>query len=166
MKITVKRGDITGETVDAIVNPSNSYGVMGGGVAWVIKKKGGQGIEDGAVAKAPIPIGSAVLTTGGSLSAKHVIHATTMMEPAQRIGVENVKKATVAALECASRNGIKTIAFPGMGTGVGGVDLEEAASAMVEVIRNFPDSTIVEVILIGYEREMHEAFQNSVGQNE
>jgi O-acetyl-ADP-ribose deacetylase (regulator of RNase III) len=162
MKITVRRGDITEEPVDAIVNPSNSHGIMGGGVAWVIKKKGRQEIEDEAVKQAPIPVGSAALTTGGSLRAKHVIHATTMTEPAQRIGVENVKKATVAALECAARNGLKSIAFPGMGTGVGGVDPGEAAEAMVEVIRNFSDSTIEEVLLIGYEEEMYKAFAGAV----
>ena len=166
MDITVKRGDITTEAVDAVVNPSNSHGVMGGGVAWVIKKKGGQLIEDEAVENAPIPIGSAVLTTGGSLLARHVIHATTMKEPAQRIGVENVRKATAAALLCASSNGIKSIAFPGMGTGVGGVGPAEAAQAMVEVIRNFSDSSIEEVVLVGYEAEMYEAFKRSVGEHD
>lgn len=163
MDITVKRGDITTEDVDAIVNPSNSYGIMGGGVAWVIKKKGGQEIEDEAVAKAPIPVGTAVLTTGGTLKAKHVIHATTMEEPAKRIGIGNVRKATEAALLCASQNNIKTIAFPGMGTGVGGVDPQEAAEAMVEVIKNYSDSDIEEVVLVGYEAKMHEAFQTSAG---
>jgi O-acetyl-ADP-ribose deacetylase (regulator of RNase III) len=164
MHITARRKDITEVSADAIVNPSNSYGVMGGGVAWVIKKKGGQEIEDEAVAQAPIGVGSAVLTTGGSLKAKHVIHATTMTEPAQRIGTENVKKATRAALECAAQNGLKSVAFPGMGTGVGGVGLGDAAGAMVEVIRNFStsDSTIREVILIGYEKEMYEAFKKAV----
>ncbi len=164
MKITVKRGDITEVACDAIVNPSNSYGVMGGGVAWTIKKKGGQKIEDEAAAHAPIPVGSAALTTGGSLKAKHVIHATTMTEPAQRIDIENVKRATSAALFCAAQNGLKTIAFPGMGTGVGGVDLKDAAGAMVEVIRDFStsDSTIEEVVLVGYEKKMHEAFKKAL----
>ncbi len=162
MKITVKRGDICEEDVDAIVNPSNSHGVMGGGVAWVIKRKGGQAIEDEAVRQAPIPVGSAALTTGGSLNAKHVIHATTMTEPAQKIGVDNVRRATAAALKCAARHGLKSIAFPGMGTGVGGVDLEEAAGAMVKVIRDFSSGTIEEVILIGYEKEMYGAFLDAV----
>jgi O-acetyl-ADP-ribose deacetylase (regulator of RNase III) len=164
MKITLKRGDITEESADAIVTPSNSYGLMGGGVAWVIKKKGGQKIEAEAVERAPIGVGSAALTTGGRLKARHVIHATTMTEPAQRIGTENVMKATLAALECAAQNGLKSIAFPGMGTGVGGVGLEDAAGAMVEVIRNFStsDSTIKEVLLIGYEKEMYGAFKKAV----
>ncbi|MEE9564367.1 MAG: macro domain-containing protein, partial [Candidatus Hydrothermarchaeaceae archaeon] len=84
--------------------------------------------------------------------------------PAQRIGIENVTKATAAALECAARNGLKSIVFPGMGTGVGGVDPGEAAGAMVEVIRNFSDSnsTIEEVVLIGYEEEMYKAFVGAV----
>ena len=165
MELTVKRGDITEEVVDAIVNPSNSHGVMGGGVAWVIKKKGGQEIEDEAVKQALVPVGSAVLTTGGSLKAKHVIHATTMTEPAQRIDVDNVRRATATALECAERNGLKSIAFPGMGTGVGGVRPGEAARAMVEVIRGFAgkSSSIESVILIGYEEEMYAAMLQAVG---
>jgi O-acetyl-ADP-ribose deacetylase (regulator of RNase III) len=83
-----------------------------------------------------------------------------MTEPAQRIGVENVKKATAAALECAADNGLKSIAAPGMGTGVGGVNPEEAASAMVQVIRSFSESnsTIEEVVLIGFEEKMYNAF--------
>ncbi len=165
MELTVKRGDITEEVVDAIVNPSNSHGVMGGGVAWVIKKKGGQEIEDEAVKQALIPVGSAVLTTGGNLKAKHVIHATTMTEPAQRIGVDNVRRATAAALECAERNGLKSIAFPGMGTGVGGVRPGEAARAMVEEIQGFSEkiSALAEVVLIGYEEEMYAAMLQAVG---
>lgn len=164
MKITVKRGDITDEAVDAIVNPSNSYGVMGGGASWMIKMKGGQKIEDEAVKAAPIPVGSAVLTTGGLLTSGHVIHATTMSEPAQSIDVENVRKATFAALNCAARHGLKSIAFPGMGTGVGGVDLNDAARVMVKEIRSFKDSSIGVIVLVGYEEKMYDAFKDAVNQ--
>lgn len=164
-EILVKRGDLTEEDVDAIVNPSNSYGVMGGGVAWAIKKKGESTIEREAMEKAPIDLGNAALTTGGNLKAKHVIHATTMPRPAMRIGVENVKKATRAALKCAYDNGIKSIAFPGMGTGVGGVDKGEAARSMVEAIKEFLDECggLKKIVLIGYEEEMYRAFEGVVG---
>jgi len=81
IKITIEQGDITTLEVDAIINPANSYGYMGGGVAGAIKEIGGQEIETEAVAKAPIPIGSAVITTAGSLKAKHIIHAPTMEQP-------------------------------------------------------------------------------------
>ena len=157
--IKVKKGDITEEEVEAIVNPSNSYGYMGGGVAFAIKKKGGEEIEKEAIAKSPIPVGKAVVTTAGSLKAKHVIHASTMEKPAQRISLENVAKATRAALECAVKNKIKTIAFPGMGTGVGGVDKKQAARVMMEEIKKFPE---LEVILVAFDDELYEAFKEAL----
>ena len=91
-------GDLTEMDAEAIVNPANSLGVMGGGVALAIRRKGGREIEEEARAKAPIHVGSAVLTTGGRLKARHVIHAPTMAMPAERIGIENVALATRAAL--------------------------------------------------------------------
>ena len=70
-------GDLTEMDAEAIVNPANSRGVMGGGVALAIRRKGGRELEDKAKAKAPIPVGSAVLTTGGRLTARPVIPAPT-----------------------------------------------------------------------------------------
>ena len=159
IKITIKKGDITQLDVDAIVNAANSYGYMGGGVAGAIKRKGGLEIEQEAVSKAPIPIGSAVITTAGSLKAKHVIHAPTMEQPASLIDVGNVKEATKAALECADENSLKKIAIPGMGTGVGGVPKDKAAEAILGVIVNFEPSSLEEVILIDIGDEMVKAFE-------
>ena len=90
MSIVVKRGDITQLSCDAIVNPANSFGYMGGGVAGAIKRIGGNEIEREAVSKAPIRVGSAIATTAGTLPCKYVIHAPTMKQPAMRINVNNV----------------------------------------------------------------------------
>src|SRR3989344_1738143 len=76
--ISVIKADITSLEVDAIVNAANNKLLMGGGVAGVIKKKGGQGIEDEAVKKGPIEIGASVATKAGKLTCKHVIHSATM----------------------------------------------------------------------------------------
>lgn len=154
MKITIKPGDITEQEVDAIVNAANSYGYMGGGVAGAIKRIGGQEIEIEAVSKAPIPIGSAVITTAGRLKCRYVIHAPTMEQPASLIDVNNVKEATRAALECADENNLKIIAMPGLGTGVGGVPRDKAAKAMLETIINFEEKNIKEAILIDKNKEM------------
>ncbi|MBW2983871.1 macro domain-containing protein [Candidatus Woesearchaeota archaeon] len=158
MKITIKQGDITTIEVDALVNAANSYGYMGGGVAGAIKSVGGQEIEAEAVSQAPIPIGHAVITTAGSLKARHVIHAPTMEQPAQLTDIGNIKEATRAALECAERNNLKRIAIPGMGTGVGRVPKDKAAQAMVEVIRSFEAHSLEEVILIDRGEEMVKEF--------
>ena len=135
MQIHVAKGDLVDLPVDALVNPANSLGLMLGGVAGALKEVGGQEIEDEARASAPIAVGAAVVTTGGALFAKHVIHAPTMEAPGMKIGVENVRRATRAALIAAARSEFQTIALPGMGTGVGGVAIDEAARAMVDELR-------------------------------
>ena len=162
MKILVKQGDITTIKVDAIVNAANSYGYMGGGVAGAIKSVGGIEIEQEAVSQAPMPIGHAVITTAGALKAKHVIHAPTMEQPAQLTDIGRIKEATRAALECADRNNLKTIAIPGMGTGVGRVPKDKAASAMVSVIKSFEAHSLEEVILIDMGNEMVKEFERAL----
>ncbi len=161
MEVFLIKGDITEVECDAIVNPSNSYGYMGGGVALAIKKKGGEIIEKEAVEKAPIPVGKAVATTAGNLKAKYVIHASTMEKPAEKIGIDNVLKATEAALKLALELKIKCIAFPGMGTGVGGVKKEDAAEAMISVFERFKESDI-KVVLVAFDEELYEAFRNAL----
>lgn len=165
VRIILAKGDITSLGCDAIVNPANSRGYMGGGVALAIKQAGGDIIEEQAVAKAPIPVGSAVSTTGGRLPAGFVIHAPTMEEPAQAINVENVIKATHAALDIGVRLGAKSIAFPGMGTGVGGVNKGEAAEAMVSTIDKYlkerlgPNAALEKIILNAFDDELFMEFR-------
>ncbi|HLD04811.1 MAG TPA: macro domain-containing protein [Candidatus Nanoarchaeia archaeon] len=162
VNITVRKGSITTLDVDAIVNPANSYGEMGGGVAWVIKNVGGAVIEEEAMTQARFHIGAAVLTTGGELVARHVIHTPTMEEPAEKTNLFNIQQAVEAALELAEKEEFTKIAFPGMGTGVGGVDKKEAAKTMVGAIRNFPLNSVKEVVLVGKEDEMVKAFQKAL----
>jgi O-acetyl-ADP-ribose deacetylase (regulator of RNase III) len=157
MVIIAQKGDITSISCDAIVNPANSYGYMGGGVAGAIKRVGGLDIEKEAIAKAPINVGNAVSTTAGSLPCKYVIHAPTMKQPAMRIGVDNVKLATKAALLLGEEMGIKCIAIPGMGTGVGGVSYSDAAEAMVTIAKSFEDK-FEKIILIDRNDGMIESF--------
>ncbi|MGB4362715.1 MAG: macro domain-containing protein [Methanothermobacter tenebrarum] len=160
-EIRLKKGDITNIKADAIVNPANSYGLMGGGVALSIKEKGGADIEREATSKAPILVGEAIATTAGELKAKYVIHAPTMEEPAQPSNIRAIKKATLAALKKASELGISSIAFPGMGTGVGGVPKDKAAQAMMEAIKEF-SGEIEKILLIAYNQEMYDAFKNAM----
>src|SRR5687767_426537 len=76
--VRVVQADITTLAVDAIVNAANSQLWMGGGVAGAIKRAGGEEIEREAVARGPIEVGEAILTSGGRLPARYVIHAATM----------------------------------------------------------------------------------------
>ncbi len=154
MKIEVLKGSILEVDADAIVNPANSRGLMGGGVAGVIKRFGGEEIEKEATEKAPIPIGSAVLTTAGKLKFKGIIHSPTMEEPAMATTEEKVRKAVRAALELAEKECFKVIAFPGMGTGVGRLPKDVAARAMMEEIKNFKGKCLEKVILVDIDEEM------------
>ena len=162
LRLRLVEGDLTGLSVDAIVNPANSYGMMGGGVAGAILKKGGEEIEKEAVKKAPIPIGKAVTTSAGKLPCKFIIHAPTMTRPAEITNLKHVKKATQAALECADLAGLKQVAFPGMGTGVGRVDPEAAAQAMVEVVQSFQPKALQEIIFVAFGEELKQAFKKAL----
>ena len=157
-EIIVKKGSITTLEVDAIVNPANSFGFMGGGVAGVIKKVGGRVIEDEAIQQAPIQVGEAVVTCSGDLVCNRVIHAPTMHNPGEATDSHKVMCAVKAALELADDSGFKSLAMPGMGTGVGGLDKSEAARVMVKTIKGTEFRNLKKIILIDIDDEMVEAF--------
>src|SRR3954469_9477940 len=88
MQIHLAKTDITTLAVDAVVNPANSLGIMGGGVAGALSRRGGPTIQREAMSLAPIAVGAAVVTNAGQLHAKRVIHAPTMEQPGTKVGVE------------------------------------------------------------------------------
>ncbi len=167
VEITALTGDITKQETDAVVNPANTWMIMGGGAAGAIKRAGGQEIEDEAVKHAPVPVGKAIATGGGKLKAKNVIHAPTMKRPAMRINVENVRLAVKAALELADSKGIRSLAFPGIGTGVGGVGLEEAAGAMVEETKKHVDkgTSLKRIFFVGFRDNLTQAFSAAISKS-
>lgn len=167
--ISVIQGSILEVETDAIVNAANSHGIMGGGVAGVIKRAAGQSVEVEARQQAPIVVGEAALTSGGRTKFKSIIHAPTMTEPATRIPPQNVAMATRAALKLADDQAFQSIAIPGMGTGVGGVHHADAAGLMVKEIRGFSPHTLKSVILVDVDPMMIQAWQaclNETIQNE
>lgn len=135
MQVHVARAELWTLPVDAIVNPANSLGIMGGGIGGLLRRQGGDAIQQAAMQAAPIAVGAAIVTTAGQLPARHVIHVPTMEEPGMKIGAENVRRAARAALIAADRNSFKVIAMPGIGTDLGEVPVDEAARAIVEEIR-------------------------------
>ncbi|MBN1645808.1 macro domain-containing protein [Candidatus Woesearchaeota archaeon] len=162
MDITVHKGSITQLEVDAIVNPSNSLGYMGGGVAEVIKKVGGDIIEEEAVAQAPNHVGCAITTSAGTLKCKAVIHASTMENPAEKIPLDHIRAAIVAALDCAEYNGFSCIAMPGLGTGVGGIPKLDAAGEMITAIRQFENHELIDVILVDVDDDVVDAWRKAL----
>lgn len=162
MQVRVEKTTITDVSVDAVVNPANSRGVMRTGIAEALRRRGGDQIQSEAMNAAPIAVGAALVTKGGSLPSKHVIHAPTMAEPGLKIGAEHIRRAARAALIAADANSFHAVAFPSMGTDVGGVEANEAARAIVEEIRahkrNFPET----VLLVDPSDEMIQAFEEAL----
>src|ERR1051325_11465958 len=78
MQLEVVEGDIAALEVDAVANAANDHLWMGAGVAGALKRAGGEEIEREAVAKGPVPLGTAVATSAGRLRAKHVLHGAVM----------------------------------------------------------------------------------------
>ena len=162
MEVHFLVGDITKLEVDAIVNPANSEGEMGGGVAATIKKSGGKKIEKEAMALAPIPLGNAVVTSAGKLKCEYLIHAPTMMVPFQRTSAEKIFSAVTAALQVSTELSIGKLAIPGMGTGTGRVPIDEATKAIADAIRRFTtlSTTISEIIFVDKNKELVQAMEN------
>src|SRR5262245_8294584 len=131
MQVHVAGAGVWTLPVDAVVNPANSLGIMGGGVG----RPGGDVCRQAAMLPTPIAVGAALATTAGQLPAKNVIHVPPMEEPGRKIGDDNVRRAARAPLIAPDRNNFKVIAIPGIGTDLGDVPMDEAARAIVEEIR-------------------------------
>ena len=158
--IRILEGDICDRDVDGIVNAANNQLWMGGGVAGAIKRRGGRDIESEAIAEGPIPIGESVATGAGDLKAKHVIHAA-VMGADLATDADNIRRATLSALALADRLGLRSIAFPALGTGVGGFPLDECARIMRQAVIDHASKgtavSTVEFVLFG--RGARKAFE-------
>ena len=166
-EITLHQGDITHLTTDAIVNAANSHLWMGAGVAGAIKRAGGGEIEREAVSKGPIPVGEAVVTGAGQLKARYVIHAAAMGQDL-RTDAEKIRVATVNSLKRADELGLRSIAFPALGTGVGGFSYRQAAEVMIEAIRQYlvGQTVLEEVVVALYGQCAYEAFAAELARQE
>ncbi len=157
MRIDLFEGDITTLDVDAIVNAANNRLVMGAGVAGAIKRRGGQAIENEAVKKGPIPVGEAAVTGAGKLKARYVIHAAVMAMDFET-DAKKIRDATRNTLQRARELGIRSIAFPALGTGVGGFPLEECARIMLEEVRR-GGAGLERVVFALFGKEAYQAFE-------
>ncbi len=158
LRVRVVQGDIAEQAVDAVVNAANNALWMGAGVAGALRRRGGAGIEAEAMAQGPIPVGEAVVTGGGALPARHVIHAAVMGQDLTT-DAEKIRRATTNALARAEELGAQSVAFPALGTGVGGFPLEEAARIIVQQARPRWVDTDREVVLVAWDAAARRAFE-------
>jgi len=163
IKIEVHHGDITQLELDAVVNAANNRLWMGGGVAGALKRAGGQEIEAEAVKKGPIPIGEATVTGAGKLKARYIIHAAVMGQDL-RTDTTKIRQATRNSLLRADELGIKSIAFPALGTGVGGFPLDECARIMLSELHQYAaqETRLEKVVFALFDQSAYQAFQQEL----
>lgn len=145
-KIVIQQGDLTDMDTDAIVNAANNDLHLGAGVAGAIRRKGGEEIQRECDAIGSIPVGYAAITGGGKLKARHVIHAASMQLGGGTTAA-NLRTSVAHSLRIAAERGLKTIAFPAVGTGIAGFPLDECATIMLqEAAQHLKSETSLEKI--------------------
>jgi O-acetyl-ADP-ribose deacetylase len=166
-RITLARGDITEQNVDAVVNAANSSLLGGGGVDGAIHRKGGPAILEACKevrrTRFPdgLPTGQAVATTAGELPSRWVIHTVGPVydrvdQPARLLAACHAE-----ALHVADELGAKTVAFPAISTGVFGYPVEEAASVAVDAVRD-AHTLVDEVRFVLFDDAAFDAFQRAL----
>ncbi|MBN3032820.1 MAG: O-acetyl-ADP-ribose deacetylase [Candidatus Saganbacteria bacterium] len=176
-ELVLLEGDITEQKVDAIVNAANSSLMGGGGVDGAIHRAGGPKILEECkayVAKhGRLPTGQAMITTGGDLPARHVIHTVGPVYR-ERQGVAGrsrdeqgklLSSCYLESLKLAAEKGLRTVAFPSISTGAYRYPLNEAAPIAVKAVKDFlaQVSSVGEVRFVLFNKETYEAYVNAAG---
>jgi O-acetyl-ADP-ribose deacetylase (regulator of RNase III) len=140
-KIEVVGGDLTRDGSDAIVNAANSSLMGGGGVDGAIHRAGGPEILEECKAivarQGRLPTGQAVITTAGSMPAKHVIHTVGPVYSGKGRDAELLASCHSESLKLAAGNGLSSVAFPAISCGVYGYPLAEAAPVALGAVARF-----------------------------
>ena len=140
--LSLTQGDITKAQVDAIVNAANSELIGGGGVDGAIRRAGGDEIEQACAEirrrEGGCPTGKAVITPGGNLNAKYVIHTVGPVWEGGNSGEpELLASCYQESLRLTADNGIQSIAFPSISTGIYGYRIEKAAVVALTAVKDF-----------------------------
>ena len=159
--LELAEGDITELDTDAIA--ANSSLILGAGVAGAIRAKGGPAIQHECDKIGSCPVGGAVITRGGNLKARHVIHA---VGPRKGEGneEEKLRNATLNSLKVADENGLKSIGFPAISTGVFGFPIERCAEIMLSATIDYlqGETGLVRVVFCLYGQEAFGVFEGVI----
>ncbi|MCL6732092.1 O-acetyl-ADP-ribose deacetylase [Streptomyces neyagawaensis] len=166
--ITLVQGDITQQSVDAIVNAANSSLLGGGGVDGAIHRRGGPAIlEDCRRLRAShygkgLPTGQAVATTAGALDARWVIHTVGPVHSQSLDRSALLASCYRESLRVADELGARTVAFPAVSAGIYGWPMDDAARIAVETVRS-TETAVEEVRFVLFDERAYEAFASQVG---
>jgi O-acetyl-ADP-ribose deacetylase (regulator of RNase III) len=145
-KIVLQQGDLIEMDVDAIVNAANNDLQLGGGLAGVIRRKCGEAVQRECNEIGTIPVGGAAITTAGKIKARFIIHAASM-QLGGHTTTRALRASTAHSLRIAAEKGLRTVAFPAIGTGIGGFPLSECAAIMLqEAVTHLKGPTTIEKI--------------------
>jgi O-acetyl-ADP-ribose deacetylase (regulator of RNase III) len=162
-RLRIVEGDITLLAVEAVVNAANKQLRLGGGVAGAIRARGGPSIQEECDRLAPIEVGEAVITGGGNLKARYVIHA---VGPVNGEGDEEAKltRATLNSLRIAADRKIRSLAFPAISTGIYGFPLPECSRIMLQVGLDFLEKNSFprEIVFCLYGTEAYDTFRKTL----
>ncbi len=158
--LELTQGDITDLETDAIVNAANSALQLGGGVAGAIRRKGGPKVQEECNKIGGTYVGGAVITTGGNLKAKYVIHAVGPRRGEEHED-EKLKDAALNSLILADRNDLKSIAFPAISTGIFGFPKDRCATIMLSTTIAYLEgpTRLEKVVYCLYDQKTFEIFK-------
>lgn len=161
--LELTQGDITDQTTDAIVNAANAALQLGGGVAGAIRRRGGPAIQEECNRVGGTHVGGAVITTGGNLPAKYVIHAVGPMHGEDHED-EKLKDATLNSLKLADKNHLKSIAFPAISTGIFGFPKDRCATIMLSTTVAYLEGPtgLEKVVYCLYDKKTLELFESAL----
>jgi O-acetyl-ADP-ribose deacetylase (regulator of RNase III) len=168
-KLSLTVGDITKQKTDAIVNAANSSLMGGGGVDGAIHRAGGPKILEECMKirekQGECDTGEAVITTGGNLPVKYVIHTVgPIWEGGNRREPELLANCYKNSLKLAVENGIKTISFPSISTGAYGYPMDQAANVALKAVIDFlkKDDSLEDVIFVLFSDMIYKSYESSL----
>ncbi len=166
VNISVVKGDITKLEVDAIVNAANTSLLGGGGVDGAIHRAGGKAILEECVAirnkQGGCQVGEAVITTAGNMPAKYVIHTVGPVWNGKKKVEDLLANAYRNSIELAVKNGVETIAFPNISTGIYKFPKQRAAEIAIETVKEFSANTtnIKQVLFVCFDDENYTIYNS------
>ena len=170
-RLSLMQGDITQQDTDTIVNAANSGLMGGGGVDGAIHRAGGPAILEDCkkivTERGRLPAGQAVITTGGKMKTRHVIHTVgPVWHGGEKGEPETLASAYRESLKVAAENGLKTVSFPSISTGVYGYPADKAAKVALGAIVDFlkTDTSLEEIVFVLFDSRTFEAYQKALNE--